>query len=166
VSFVPLCRFSFVLLIFPFANMQRNPIWQPTARLGRTLLVILLGGGAALWLSMLQGWPDTPDGAFHLQRVRALSEALAQGVLFPRTFPDFAFGYGYPVLNFYAPAFYYPPALLHLLGLDVVTATRLTLLATVLISMAAMIGFLRALGLRPAAARWFSRSSPIASMTT
>ena len=133
--------------------MQRNPIWQPTARLGRTLLVILLGCGAALWLSMLQGWPDTPDGAFHLQRVRALSEALAQGVLFPRTFPDFAFGYGYPVLNFYAPAFYYPPALLHLLGLDVVTATRLTLLATVLISMAAMIGFLRALGQRPAAAR-------------
>lgn len=132
--------------------MQRNSIRQPTARLGRTLLVILLGSGIAVWLSALQRFPHTPDGAFHLQRVRALSEALAQGVLFPRIFPDFAFGYGYPVLNFYAPAFYYPPALLHLLGLDVLTATRLTLLATVLLSAAAMLGFLRALGLRPAAA--------------
>ncbi len=134
--------------------MQRNPFGQPLSRLGRTLLVILLGGGAALWLSMLQGWPNTPDGAFHVQRVRALSEALAQGVLFPRLFPDFAFGYGYPVLNFYAPAFYYPPALLHLLGVEIITATRLTLLATVLLSLAAMIGLLRALGLRPAAARF------------
>ena len=134
--------------------MQRNPFGQPLSRLGRTLLVILLGGGAALWLTMLQGWPSTPDGAFHLQRVRALSEALAQGVLYPRLFPDFAFGYGYPVLNFYAPAFYYPPALLHLLGVEILTATRLTLLATLLISLAAMIGLLRALGLRPAAARF------------
>lgn len=135
------------------APMQRNSIRQPIARLGRTLLVILLGGGAAVWLSALQRFPDTPDGAFHLQRVRALSEALAQGVLFPRIFPDFAFGYGFPVLNFYAPAFYYPPALLHLMGLDVPTATRLTLLATVLLSAAAMLGLLRGLGLRPAAAR-------------
>ncbi len=134
--------------------MSRNASWQPTARLGRTLLVILLGGGAVLWLSTLAGWPATPDGAFHFQRVRALSEALAQGVLFPRNFPDFAFGYGYPVLNFYAPAFYYPPALLHLAGLDVSTATQLILVATVLISAAALIGLLRALGLRPAAARF------------
>ncbi len=74
-------------------------------------------------------WPDTPDGLFHLHRVRALAEALRMGVLYPRWFPDFAFGYGYPVLNFYAPLFYYPPALLHLAGLDVITATRVTLAA-------------------------------------
>lgn len=72
-------------------------------------------------------WPDTPDGLFHLHRVRALAEALRWGVLYPRWFPDFAFGYGYPVLNFYAPAFYYPPALLHLAGLDAVTAVRIVL---------------------------------------
>ena len=71
-------------------------------------------------------WPHTPDGWFHLQRVRALAEALRWGVLYPRWFPDFAFGYGYPVLNFYAPAFYYPPALLHRMGVDVITATRIT----------------------------------------
>jgi hypothetical protein len=72
-------------------------------------------------------WPDTPDGLIHLQRVRALSEALAAGVFLPRWFPEFSFGYGYPVLNFYAPAFYYPPAVLHLLGVDVLSATRVAL---------------------------------------
>ncbi len=91
--------------------------------------------GYALWavaagLALFWGsarWPDTPDGLFHLHRIRALAEALQMGVPYPRWFPDFAFGYGYPVLNFYAPGFYYGPALLHLAGLDLITATRLSL---------------------------------------
>lgn len=49
------------------------------------------------------------------------------GVLLPRWLPDFAFGYGYPVFHYYAPAFYYLPALLHLAGMDLLTATRLAL---------------------------------------
>lgn len=82
-------------------------------------------GLALFWKSA--PWPHTPDGLFHLHRARALAEALRMGVLYPRWFPDFAFGYGYPVLNFYAPGFYYGPALLHLVGVDVITATRLSL---------------------------------------
>ena len=81
-----------------------------------------------MW-GLLATWPDTPDGFFHLQRTRALGEALRWGVLYPRWFPDFAFGYGYPVLHFYAPLSYYPGALLSLLGLDPLTATRWTLAA-------------------------------------
>ena len=78
---------------------------------------------------LMAPWPDTPDGLFHLHRVRALAEALRMGVLYPRWFPDFAFGYGYPVLNFYAPGFYYPAALLHLAGLDLIAAVRIVLAA-------------------------------------
>jgi len=89
------------------------------------VLAVLLPGVALYALTW--PWPDTPDGLFHLHRVRALAEALRWGVLYPRWFPDFAFGYGYPVLNFYAPAFYYPPALLHLAGLDLITAVRVVL---------------------------------------
>jgi uncharacterized membrane protein len=85
-------------------------------------------------------WPETPDGLLHLHRVRALSDAIRQGVMFPRWFPDFSFSYGYPVLNFYAPAFYYPPAVLHLLtGVDVLVATRVTLAATYGLSGLAML---------------------------
>ncbi len=90
------------------------------------VLGLALAAGIGLY-ALTSPWPDTPDGLFHLQRVRALAEALRWGVLYPRWFPDFSFGYGYPVLNFYAPAFYYPPALLHVLGLDVLTATRVAL---------------------------------------
>jgi hypothetical protein len=88
-------------------------------------------------------WPDTPDGLFHLHRVRALAEALRMGILYPRWFPDFAFGYGYPVLNFYAPAFYYGPALFHLMGLDVIMATRLSLAIWYALSGLAVIALLR-----------------------
>jgi len=52
----------------------------------------------------------------------------------PALVPEFAFGYGYPVLNFYAPAFYYLPALLALAGMDVVWAARLALAAVYAIS--------------------------------
>lgn len=98
--------------------------WQqwPICMLG------LLAPAVALYL-LTAAWPDTPDGLFHLHRVRALAEALRWGVLYPRWFPDFAFGYGYPVLNFYAPLFYYPPAFLHLAGLDLIAAVRLSLAA-------------------------------------
>ena len=95
---------------------------------GRSIRYLAIWGLPGLFIYLYtQPWPDTPDGLFHLHRARALAEALTWGVLYPRWFPDFAFGYGYPVLNFYAPASYYPPALLALLGLDLITATRVAL---------------------------------------
>lgn len=105
---------------------------------------LLLAAAAALALYWgTSPWPDTPDGLFHLQRVRALAEALQMGVLLPRWFPDFAFGYGYPVLHYYAPTFYYLPALLHLIGVDLLTATRLALALWFGASALAMIALLR-----------------------
>jgi len=89
---------------------------------------ILAGAVCALALFVATAWwPDTPDGWIHLHRTRALAEALRMGVLLPRLFPDFAFGYGYPVFNFYAPLSYYPPALLNLIGIDLLIAVRLSL---------------------------------------
>ena len=103
--------------------------------------ICMLAGVALLW--GLAAWPDTPDGWLHLQRVRAVAEALQAGVLYPRWFPDFSFGYGYPVLNYYAPGFYYPPALLALAGVDVTTAVRLTLALLFAVSGVGMYALLR-----------------------
>ncbi len=105
--------------------------------------VLLALAAAAALFAATAVWPDTPDGLFHLHRVRALADALRSGVLLPRWLPDFAFGYGYPVFHFYAPAFYYPPALLHLLGADVLTAARLALAALFGLSGWAMLALLR-----------------------
>ncbi|MDH7487174.1 MAG: hypothetical protein QHJ81_12965 [Anaerolineae bacterium] len=114
---------------------------KPWKRWAVAALAVLLPGLGLYALTW--PWPDTPDGLFHLHRVRELAEALRWGVLYPRWFPDFAFGYGYPVLNFYAPAFYYPPALLHLAGLDVITAVRVVLALAYGLSGLAAYGLLR-----------------------
>ena len=70
--------------------------------------VVLLLTVPALWPFLSHGgWWDSHDGVFHLYRLLSLREAWAQGNLYPRSFPDFAFGYGYPVQNFYGPLTYY-----------------------------------------------------------
>ncbi len=110
-------------------------------RIASLATICLLAGTALFW--GLTPWPATPDGWLHLQRVRALAEALHAGVIYPRWFPDFSFGYGYPVLNYYAPAFYYPPALLVALGLDVTMAARITLSVLYAVSAVGMYALLR-----------------------
>jgi len=116
------------------------------------LAALLLFAVAALTLFVVSSrWPQTPDGLFHLQRVRSLGEALDAGVLLPRWFPDFAFEYGHPILNYYAPAFYYPPALLHLVSLSVIDATRVTLSLLFGFSGVAMYALLRVWVSLPAA---------------
>lgn len=118
---------------------------------GRWAMGLLLVS-ATLWLWLQTApWPDTPDGFIHLQRTRALAEALRQGVFYPRWFPDFAFGYGHPILHYYAPASYYPPALLHLLGLGLVSATRVALALVYALSGAAAYLALRRVASPPAA---------------
>jgi hypothetical protein len=78
------------------------------------------------------------DGMFHLYRLAALDKAMHAGVIFPRWFPDFAFGYGFPVLNFYSPLGYYLAEVLHLLGGGMVLATKLALGASLALSALAM----------------------------
>ncbi len=128
---------------------------QQPARLrsrSEPLALALLGVGVALLFWLLSArWPDTPDGWIHLQRVRALSEALRMGVLYPRWFPDFGFGYGYPVLHYYAPGFYYPPALLMLAGLPLLVAVRLMLALTTGLAAVAMARTARLFAPLPAA---------------
>lgn len=62
------------------------------------------------------GFYVSDDGLFHVYRIAALADAWGQGVLYPRLFPQFGFGYGQAVLNFYAPLSYVPGALLSILG--------------------------------------------------
>lgn len=43
-------------------------------------------------------------------------QTFRDGFLWPRWSPDFAFGYGYPLFNLYAPLAFYAAEILHLLG--------------------------------------------------
>jgi len=68
--------------------------------------------------------PATHDGYHHIFRLYTLDRALRAGALYPRWLPEMGFGYGFPVLNFYAPLIYYAGELLHILGLGFLDSFR------------------------------------------
>ncbi len=89
------------------------------------------------------GFFESHDGVFHVYRLAALDQAVRAGVLYPRWFPEFAFGYGHPVFNFYGPLSYYWGLPLTLLGFDAVLATKLVLASGLIASALAMYLFAR-----------------------
>jgi hypothetical protein len=85
-----------------------------------------------------RGYLDSHDGLFHLYRLAALDDAFKGGVFYPRWFPDFAFGYGHAVLNYYSPLTYYVAQAFHLLGAGYILSIKLTFAAGFLLSGLAM----------------------------
>ncbi len=96
------------------------------------------------WLSLLslpavfpllrEGYLISHDGLFHLYRLAGLDRAFHHGILYPRWFPDFAYGYGHPVLNYYSPLAYYLGETFHLLGAGYILSTKLAFLAGFLLA--------------------------------
>jgi len=85
-----------------------RPALSAAARQRPTLWLLALLVSLPACVPLLQpGFFASDDGLFHLYRVAALADALRQGVIYPRWFPDFGFGYGQPVLHFYSPLSYY-----------------------------------------------------------
>ncbi len=108
-------------------------------------LAVLLLTLPALWPLLRPGFFVSDDGLFHVYRAAALADAWRHGVLYPRLFPEFGFGYGQAVLNFYAPLTYAPAALLAMLGINPATAVELTIALGFLLAGLAMYGFVRSL---------------------
>ena len=97
----------------------------------------------ALFLLARPGFFVSDDGRFHVYRIAALARAWLAGVLHPRLFPEFGFGYGQAVLNFYAPLSYWPGALLSVLHLNPATAAEFTIALGLLLAALAMFFFVR-----------------------
>lgn len=103
----------------------------------------LLRSGA-FWFSLLslpaglpllkEGYFVSHDGLFHLYRLAGLDRALHQGIIYPRWFPEFAYGYGHPILNYYSPLAYYLGETFHLWGAGFILSTKLAFLAGLLLS--------------------------------
>lgn len=56
----------------------------------------------------------------------------------PRIAPDFSFGLGYPIFNFYAPFSYWVTSGINLLGFDVVNSLQISILLAILVSFTGM----------------------------
>ncbi len=83
------------------------------------LLVILALVTLALWPFITRpSLPTMTDAEMHIYRAAEIASAISQGVLYPRWAPDFYYGYGYPVFNFYSPLTYHLAAYYGLLTGD------------------------------------------------
>lgn len=121
---------------------ESAPSW--TARWLPLALALLLALPALrpLWQPGLQ---QTDDGMHHLFRLFNLDLAVRAGHLGARWLADEGFGYGFPVLNFYAPLSYYVGLVFHWLGLGFVTTLEWTLAAGLLLAVVTMFLFAREL---------------------
>ncbi len=117
-----------------WARLRANLRGQPTSRSCPGFLLSLLVALPATFPLFRPGFFTSHDGLFHLYRLAALDQAVHAGEFYPRWFPNFAFGYGYPVLNFYSPLSYYLSELPHLLGMGYVTALKFAFAAGLLLS--------------------------------
>jgi hypothetical protein len=97
-------------------------------------LVLPLLAIPALWPFAKLSLTDSADGPLHLLRLVALDHHVRHGMLYPRWLPELFTGLGYPVLNFYGPLTYYLAELLHLIGLDFVSAMIAAFAVLVLVS--------------------------------
>ncbi len=114
-------------------NAGRRP--EPGYRGGRGLAVAvpILAAGLAIYPLLPPGIPSTADGPLHLIRSVEFDALLHRGILYPRWAPDLAYGYGYPLFNYYAPLFYYLTEIPHLLGASFELSLKLVIFGAFLL---------------------------------
>lgn len=111
---------------------NRLLIWF-SSRFDPGLLVVILLP-SFVGVALLQpGLPQTADGYLHLLRVVEIDQSWRDGVLYPRWAPDMAFGYGYPIFNYFAPFLYHLTEATHLAGLGFESALKLILMGCFLL---------------------------------
>ncbi len=96
--------------------------WHKDVLVGLVLLLFIL---PLLYPLLRPTLPVTHDGHHHIFRLYALDRTLRGGTLWPRWLPGMAFGYGFPVFNFYAPLVYYIGEWFHVFGLGFLNTFRL-----------------------------------------
>ena len=97
-----------------------------------------------LALSIFAALPFFHSGFFiihdntQVQRTFEMARSLSDGMFPVRWVADLGYGYGYPIFNFYAPAFYYISGFLTALGLNALLSTKLTAIFAILLSTVSM----------------------------
>jgi hypothetical protein len=106
-------------------NASRSVAWERILPPATLLLLSLLASGP-LWGAGLLNTRGGGDSPFLLLRTHQLVANLRAGVFPVRWMPDAAYGFGYPFFSYYAALPYYFAAGFELLGIDIVTAIKLT----------------------------------------
>ena len=98
-------------------NTRGRPTWPALAQAMRTRLPAVADPGlvAVLLMATLAAWPlltrasmpPFTDAHSHIFRTYEIVAAWREGILYPRWAPDFYYGYGYPVFDYYSTLSYY-----------------------------------------------------------
>jgi hypothetical protein len=113
--------------------MVRESAPRLGSRLDLGLLVVLLLPIFVVLPLLQPGLPRTADGYLHLLRAVEVDRSWQDGVYYPRWAPDMAFGYGYPVFNYFAPLLYHLIAAVHLTGLWLQTSLKVVLIGCIVL---------------------------------
>jgi hypothetical protein len=113
-------------------------------------LAVALAASVPLWGPGIVNTRGGGDSPFLLQRVHQMAANLRAGVFPVRWMPDAAYGLGYPFFSYYAALPYYLAGLLVVIGLDILTAIKITQTLGFLAAALAMYGWMR----RLTANRW------------
>lgn len=114
---------------------MKNPakIFHPITRINLYLWLVLAVSVFA-WAPLLTPayFLNAHDARHSIFFLVEFDQTFRDGFLWPRWSPDFAFGYGYPLFNLYAPLAFYAAELLHLLGLGFAASIKtMYVLATI-----------------------------------
>ncbi len=97
-------------------------------RLDFGLVVVLLLPVFVILPLLQPGLPRTADGFLHLLRVVEVDQSWRDGVYYPRWAPDMAFGYGYPIFNYFAPLLYHLTEIVHVTGFGFESSLKVVLM--------------------------------------
>ncbi len=104
---------------------SRSVAWGSVLPLATLLLLALIAAGP-LWGPGLLNTRGGGDSPFNLLRVHQLAANLRAGIFPARWMPDAAYGLGYPFFSYYAALPYYLAAGFTLIGVDILSAIKLT----------------------------------------
>lgn len=104
---------------------SRSVAWEQSLALATLFLISLIAAGP-LWGPGLLNTRGGGDSPFLLLRTHQLAVNLRDGVFPARWMPDAAYGFGYPFFSYYAALPYYLAAGFSIIGLDILTAIKLT----------------------------------------
>lgn len=102
-------------------------------------LTVLLGAQLSPFSSTMFTFHDETQAA----RVAQFSQNIQNLHIPPRMAPEFSFGMGYPVFNFYAPFAYWITSGINLIGFSTLAALKLSFLLALLAGFSGMFLFLR-----------------------